>query len=176
MELKDIIAGMEGHATFSQTVLEELRRLTEEKCLEFGVEKQEWELHPYVQPGKRTFFSIEDKKGKRAIIGMILVPNPKRMHSDKAWNRIEEPLRDKLSNFERNGLAGETIKCILVQIWETQRRIVLVPLKELNRVREFRDSGDFHIKEESGEFFLQTPRWDENIRLKDRLDDLFNYL
>jgi hypothetical protein len=40
------------------------------------------ELNSFVGPRRRTFFGIDDKKNKRAILGMVLVPNPTREYSD----------------------------------------------------------------------------------------------
>jgi len=177
MELRDAIASMKGPPTFYEKVLEELKRLSEARGLEFLSEgKEEWGLHSLVRPGKRTFFCIEDKERKRAILVLILVPDPKRIHSETAWNRIEEPLRVKLSNFERNGYEGGTIKCVLAQVWETEKRIILLPLKELSCLKKFRDTGDFHVKKDGGVFVLQTPRWEDNVKLRDGLEDLLRLL
>ncbi len=51
---------------------------------------------------------------------------------------------------------------------------VLIPLNEAKKIKGFRESGDFHVKKEAGQFFLVTPRWDDNIRLKDNLDHLLH--
>jgi hypothetical protein len=50
----------------------------------------------------------------------------------------------------------------------------LIPLNEAKKIKGFRESGDFHVKKEAGQFFLVTPRWDDNIRLKDNLDHLLH--
>ena len=128
-----------------------------------------------MQPRKRTLFWIEDKTKRRALIGVILVPEPKREYADRAWNRITD-LRNKLLNFERDGYSGGTIACVILQVWEEDEEVVLIPLKELTRVKEFRDKGSFHVKKDAGEFFLVTPRWDDNIKLRNGLEDIFTLL
>jgi hypothetical protein len=166
-----------GGDHFYNKVLVELKKLTEARDLEFISDaNEEWQLSSYVQPGRRTFCEVEDARAHRAVLGMLLVPNPTREFSDQAWNRIEEPLREKLLNFERNGQGELSITCTILQVWETDERVVLIPLKDLNRLKRFRATGDFKVKRASGEFVLETPRWDDNIRLHDRLVDIFALL
>ena len=168
-ELRDILAEVRGPEPFHGKVLCQLKELAEARGCEFVEGKEEWGLTSFVRPRKRTFFGIEDKTKGRAILGVILVPTPKREHSDQAWNRIEPPLRDKLLSFE----TGSMITCLFLQVWEAERRVVLIPLNELKKLKGFRDTGDFNIKKRDGrEFFLVTPRWEDNIKLKDSLDGL----
>lgn len=108
-----------------------------------------------------------------AILAVVLVPKPEREHSYTAWNRLEAPLREKLLGFERNGYSEGAISCQIVQVWETDKRVILVPLKLLDSLKGFRDKGNFTIKKDSEGYTLVTPRWEENIKLKDRLEDLF---
>lgn len=172
MELKDILDEIVAPPTFYGKVLEQIKKLSADRGLEFVAEaKEEWELKTFVQPRRRTFFGIEDKGKNRAILGMVLVPDPAREYSDLAWNRIEEPLRNKLSSFEKNGYEGTVFVCVLMQVWEADKRTILVPLKELERVKRYRDTGDFRIKRDGGQFFLETPKWEDNIKLKDRLEE-----
>ena len=162
---------------YYRKVLEEIKRLSEERGLEFIYQAKEgWELSSFAQPRRRTFFGIDDKKNKRAILGMALVPEPTRKHSDLAWNRFEPPLREKLSKLQKTGHEGSAIACVLVQIWESDKRTIVIPLKELDRIKRFRDTGDFRVKKDSGEFVLETPRWEDNIRLKNRLEELFTFI
>ena len=129
-----------------------------------------------MRPRRRTFFGVDDKKNKRAILGMVLVPEPTREYSNLAWNRFELLLREKLAKLVKNGHEGSAISCVLVQIWEAEKRAVVIPLKDLNRVKSFRDTGDFRVKKDSGEFVLETPKWEDNIRLKNRLEELLTFI
>ncbi|WHZ23158.1 MAG: hypothetical protein OJF47_002270 [Nitrospira sp.] len=177
MDLGEVLSSLEPTDHYYGKVLEEIKRLSEERGVEFVSQAKEgWELANFVRPRKRTFFGIEDKKNKRAIVGMLLVPEPTREHSNLAWNRFEPPLREKLAKLEKNGHEGSAISCVLVQIWETEKRAIVIPLKDLDRVKSFRDTGDFRVKKDSGEFVLETPRWEDNIKLKSRLAELFAFI
>ena len=171
-DLRDILAEMRGPESFAGKVLAQLKELAEVRGCEFAEKKEEWELTSFVGPGKRTFFGIEDKTKGKAILGVIVVPDPKREQSDSAWNRIEAQLRDKLSSLE----SGSMITCLFLQVWEEDKRVVLIPLNELKRLKGFRDTGDFHVKRDGGEFFLVTPRWDDPIKLKTGVEQLFTLL
>ncbi|MER3425243.1 MAG: hypothetical protein C4293_20470 [Nitrospiraceae bacterium] len=107
---------------------------------------------------------------------MILVPNPERKHSDRAWNRIEDSLKERLSRLERNGHSGTKVSCIFLQAWEEEKLTILIPFRDLLRLKTFRDSGDFTVRREGLQFFLITPTWEENIKLKSRLEDIFSLL
>lgn len=162
---------------YYKKILDLIKRLSEERGLEFVSQAKEgWELNSFVRPRRRTFFGIDDRKSKRAILGMVLVPEPTREYSNLAWNRFEPPLREKLAKLEKNGHEGSAIACVLVQIWESDKRTIVIPLKELDRIKRFRDTGDFRVKKDSGEFVLETPRWEENIRLKNRVEELFTFI
>jgi hypothetical protein len=177
MELREVLSSLDPEDQYYRKVLEEIKKLSEERGLEFVFQAKEgWELNSFVQPRKRTFFGIDDKKNKRAILGMILVPEPNRAYSDQAWNRIEPPLREKLSRLEKAGHDGSAITCVLVQVWESDKRTIVIPLKELDRIKRFRDTGDFRVKKDGGEFLLETPRWEDNIRLKNRLEELVTFI
>jgi len=162
---------------YYRNVLGEIKKLSEERGLEFVSQaKDGWDLNSFVQPRKRIFFGIADKGNKRAILGMVFVPDPKREYSDQAWNRFEPPLRERLSRLEKMGHDGSAITCVLVQVWESAKRTIVIPLKELDRVKRFRDTGDFRVKKDSGEFVLETQRWEDIIRLKNRLEELFTFI
>ncbi len=177
MDLGEALSSLDPGDHYYRKVLEEIKRLSEERGLEFVSQAKEgWELTSFVRPRRRTFFGIDDKKNKRAIVGMVLVPEPTREHSNLAWNRFESPLREKLARFQRNGHEGSAISCVLVQIWESDKRAIVIPLKELEGVKSFRDTGDFRVKKDSGEYVLETPRWDDNIRLKNRLEEIFTFI
>lgn len=107
---------------------------------------------------------------------MVFVPDPSREHSDQAWNRIEPPLREKLLRLEKVGHEGSVISCVLLQVWESDKWTIIIPLKELLRLKTFRDTGDFRMKKDSGDFVLKTPRWEDNIRLKNRWEELFTLI
>jgi hypothetical protein len=177
MELRDVLSILTPEDQYYRKVLEEIKKQSEERGLEFiSQAKEGWELSSFAQPRRRTFFGIDDKKSKRAILGMILVPDPKREYSDQAWNRFEPLLREKLARLEKTGHDGSAITCVLVQVWESDKRTIVIPLKELDRVKRFRDTGGFRVKKDSGEFVLETPRWEDNIRLKSRLEGLFTFI
>ena len=177
MELEEVLSSLAPEDQYYRKVLEKIKKLSEERGLEFVSQAKEgWELTAFVRPRRRTFFGIDDKKNKRAILGMVLVPEPTREYVDQAWNRFERPLREKLSKLEKAGHEGSAISCVLVQVWESDKRTILIPLKELDRIKGFRDTGDFKVKKDSGEFLLETPRWDDNIRLKNRLEELFTFI
>ena len=177
MGLGEVLSSLDPEDQYYKKILEQIKRLSEERGLEFiSQAKEGWELSNFVQPRRRTFFGIDDKKNKRAILGMVLVPEPAREHSNLAWNRFEPTLREKLAKLEKNGHEGSAISCVLVQIWESDKRAIVIPLKELNRIKIFRDKGDFRVKKDSGEFVLETPRWEDNIRLKNRLEELFTFI
>jgi hypothetical protein len=177
MELGEVLSSLGPEDKYYRKVLEEIKKLSEERGLDFVSQAKEgWELNSFVRPRRRTFFGIDDKKNKRTILGMVLVPEPKREYSDQAWNRVEPPLREKLSKFENTGYEGSAISCVLVQVWESDKRTIVIPLKELDRIKRFRETGDFRVKKDSGEFVLETPRWEDNVRLKNRLEELFTFI
>ena len=171
-DLRDILAEMREPEPYHGKVLVQLKEIAEGRGCEFAEGKEEWELTSFVRPGKRTFFGIEDKTKGKSILGVIVVPDPKREYSDRAWNRIEAPLRHKLLSFE----IGLMISCLFLQIWEEDKRVVLIPLNELKKLKGFRDTGNFNVKRDGREFFLVTPRWEDNIKLKDSLDGLFDLI
>jgi hypothetical protein len=129
-----------------------------------------------VRPRRRTFFGIDDKKNKRAILGMVLDPNPTREYSDQAWNRIGPPLREKLTSLRIRGMKVFTISCVFVQVLDSGKRIIVIPLKELGCSMRFSDTGDFRVKKDGGDFVLETPRLKDNVRLKNRLEELFTFI
>jgi len=177
MELGEVLSMLIPENYYYRKVFAEIKKLSEERGLEFVSQAKEgWELNSFVRPRKRTFFGVDDKKNNRAILGVVLVPEPAREYSNLAWNRFEPPLREKLAKFEKNGHEGSVISCVLVQILEAEKRTIVIPLKDLDRVKRFRDTGDFRVKKDSGEFVLETQRWEDNIRLKNRLEELFTFI
>ncbi len=62
-------------------------------------------------------------------------------------------------------IAGKKVAFLLLQIWEEERVPVLIPLKELFKLKVFKDKGNFTPKKEGREFFLVTPRGDSPILL-----------
>ena len=110
------------------------------------------------------------------VLGIIFVPEPERKHSDVAWNRIDERLRSKLRDLESRGWREKRISLTLIQVWENERRIVLLPLKTLQKVSAFTKTGDFRVKQDGAMFFLPTPRGEEPIYLSTSLSDLFHSL
>jgi hypothetical protein len=172
--LKDILGPKGEEEPYYSKILGELTRRSREAGFEFLSEaKEDWEVSIFVRPGRRIFFGVEEKTKNHAILGIIVVPDPKREYSDLAWNRIEKPLKEKLLNFETNGHKGEKLSCVFLQVWEANKRCILIPYKQLTRVKRFGDTGDFRVKRDGAEFFLETPRGEDNIKLSSHLDDLF---
>jgi hypothetical protein len=77
---------------------------------------------------------------------------------------------------ERAGHEGQRISVVIVSLWERERATVLIPRKLLERLNRYRNTGDFRVKKDCGEFVLETPRDEENYKLKDRLEDIFQYI
>ena len=127
-----------------------------------------------IQPGVRHSFGIEGDLSM--LVGFIIVPDPKREHSEKAWNRFDQNLRERFAKAEQDGYQGKSLSFVIIQIWEGEKCCVLIPCKELNRIRKFRETGDFTVLKDCGEFFLQMPRDEPNIRLTHRLEKIFEFL
>lgn len=147
-------------------VLPELKKLAEERNLVFKPSPKpgfEWLLDIEASPGKRSFYSIEGTQS--GVVGMVSVPALDREHSSKAWNRIEPAQRYNLQRLEWNGYEGKKVSFALLQIWEDERVSVLIPLRELFKLKVFKDKGNFTVKKEGREFFLVTPRGDSPIAL-----------
>ena len=158
-------------------VLPELKKLAEERGLVFEPSPKpgfEWLLDIVASPGKRSFFSIEGNDA--GVVGMVSVPALDREHSSKAWNRIEPPQRYNLQRLEWNGYGGKKVAFTLLQIWEDERASVLIPLRELFKLKVFKDKGNFTVKKEGREFFLVTPRGDSPISLATGTEAVFSLL
>jgi hypothetical protein len=108
---------------------------------------------------------------------MIVVPEPERDYSDRAWNRFPPPLRRKIEDLERDGYEGKRLSVVIIQVWERERATVLVP-KELQNTKAYRDTGNFSILKNCGEFELQTVKrnGEAEIKLRDRLEELLRLL
>ena len=111
-----------------------------------------------------------------AIVGMIVVPEPNRKHFNEAWNRFDPPLPSRLSQIERDGHDGKRLAVVTIQVWERERATVLIPIKDLERTKKYRDTGNFKVLKDCGEFRLQTARSESEVKLKDRLEQLVTLL
>ena len=157
--------------------LPELKKRTEERSLIFAPSPKpgfEWLLDIEARPGKRSFFSIEGATS--GVVGMVSVPDIEREHSSQAWNRIKPPQTYKLQRLEWNGYEGKKVAFALFQIWEDERASVLIPLRELFKLKVFKDKGNFTVKKEGREFFLVTPRGDSPITLRTGTEAVFSLL
>jgi hypothetical protein len=165
---------------FYNQVLPELRKKTEERGHRFcsqgtpGTSMSELLDELSVQPGVRFPFGIEANLS--VLVGFIIIPDENRIHSEIAWNRFDQNLRERIARAERRGSQDKSLSCVIIQIWERERNCVLIPFKELDGILSFRRTGDFRVLKDCGEFFLKTPRDEPNIRLKDRLDHIFEFL
>ncbi len=127
-----------------------------------------------VQPGVRHPFGIEGDLS--VLVGFIVIPAPERKHSDKAWNRFDQDLRKRITKAEQEGYQGKSLSFVIIQIWEGEKRCVLIPFKELDTIPNFRETGNFTVLKDCSEFFLQKPSYEPRIRLKDRLEQIFEFL
>ncbi len=127
-----------------------------------------------IQPGVRHSFGIEGDLS--VLVGFIVIPDPKRKYSDKAWNRFDQNLRERIAKAERKGHEDKPLSYIIIQIWEREKRCVLIPFKELDKIPKFRETGNFTVLKDCDEFFLQMSRDESNTRLKDRLEQIFEFL
>jgi hypothetical protein len=162
---------------FYESIIERLQALTKDNGLIFHHESAprfEWMQILLVNPGVRRRFAIEGEHS--AIVGMIVVPKPGRKHSNEAWNRFDPPLPSRLSKIEREGHDGKRLVVVTVQIWERERTSVLIPVKDLERTRKYRETGNFKVLKDCGRFRLQTANFESEVRLKDRLDQLLTFL
>lgn len=161
-------------------VFRELREKTEEREYIFhskgtpGTPMSELVDELSVQPGVRHSFGIEGNRS--VLVGFIIIPDPKRKHSDKAWNRFDQDLRERIAKAEQEGYQGKSLSFVIIQIWEEEKRCVLISFKELDRILAFRQTGDFTVLKDCGEFFLQKLSYEPKIRLKDRLEQIFEFL
>ena len=108
--------------SYYDSVLPELKKLAGERGLVFEPSPKptfEWLLDIEVNPGKRSFFSIEGTES--GVVGMVVVPAVGREHSTVAWNRIEQPQKYNLQRLEWNGYGGKRVAFALLQIWEEER-------------------------------------------------------
>jgi hypothetical protein len=122
---------------------------------------------------KRVYFLIEDVKS--AILGFFTRPKPTREYDDRAFNCISKA--DRINLKQHHGVIDEnkTIKGIVLQIWENNR-VVIIPVDELEKLATFKRKGNFNIKKDGSYFVLVTPSGDDNIRLKEGIDKILDYL
>lgn len=163
--------------SYYEGVLPELKKLAEERNCIFAPSPKpgfEWLLDIEASPGKRSFFSIECTDS--GVVGMVSVPALDREHSSIAWNRIEPPKTYKLQRLEWNGYGGKKVVFALLQIWEDECASALIPLRELFKLKVFKDKGNFTVKKDGREFFLVTPRGDSPITLRTGTESVFSLL
>jgi hypothetical protein len=127
-----------------------------------------------VRPRVRHPFGIESDLSM--LVGFILIPGPERNLSDRAWNRFDQDLCKRIAKAEQDGCQGKSLSFVIIQIWEREKRCVLIPFKELDTIPNFREKGNFTVLKDCGEFFLQKPWYEPKIRLKDRLEQIFEFL
>jgi hypothetical protein len=162
---------------YYDSVLGQLKKLAEIRGLVFEPSPKagfEWLLEVGVNPGKRTFFSMEGTGS--GVVGMVVVPDIDREHSNRAWNRIEPPQRYKLQQLEWNGYEGKRVAFTLLQVWEDERASVLIPLGDLFKLKVFKGKGNFTVKKEGKRFSLITPRWDSPMELKTGTETVLSLL
>ena len=168
---------MSGTLSYYESVFPELKRFSEERGLDFTPSPKpgfEWLLTIEVNPGKRSFFSIEGADS--GVIGLVVVPASGREHSSRAWNRISPPQAYKLQCLEWNGYQGKKVAFTLLQVWEDEFASVLIPLKELFKLKVFKDKGNFTVNKDGREFHLVTPRGDSPIMLRTGIEKVFTLL
>jgi hypothetical protein len=127
-----------------------------------------------VQHRVRHPFGIESDLSM--LVGFILIPKPERNLSDRALNRFDQDLRKRITKAEQEGYQGKSLSFVIIQIWEGEKRCVLIPFKELDTIPNFRETGNFTVLKDCSEFFLQKPSYEPRIRLKDRLEQIFEFL
>jgi len=76
-----------------------------------------------IQPGVRHSFGIEGDLSM--LVGFIIVPDPKREHSEKAWNRFDQNLRERFAKAEQDGYQGKSLSFVIIQIWEGENVVYL---------------------------------------------------
>jgi hypothetical protein len=161
-------------------VFRELRGKTEERGCIFhskgtpGTRMSELLDALSVRPGVRHPFGIEGDLSM--LVGVIVTPKPRRKYSDRAWNRFDKKLRDRIAKAEREGYQDKSLSFVIIQIWERETCCVLIPFRELDEILGFRKTGDFIVLKDCGEFFLKKPSYEPKIRLKDRLEQIFEFL
>ena len=70
MDIGDVLSSLDSKDQYYRKVIEEIKKLSERRELEFVSQAKEvWDLNSFIQPSRRTFFGIDDKKNKRAILG-----------------------------------------------------------------------------------------------------------
>lgn len=129
-----------------------------------------------VQPRVRSPFGIENDHS--VLVGIIVIPKPERKHFGRAWNRFEPPMREKLKRAEQQGFKGKPLSFVVIQVWERERSCVLIPYKDLVSIPKFRETGNFTVLKDDGGggYFLQKPRHEPKIRLKEHLEQIFDFL
>ena len=160
---------------YYEQILDRLKSEAERREFKFLPEAPSelaWMIEVFqVRPRNRAWYGVESNLA--VVLGVIFVPEPERKHHDVAWNRIDEPLRSKLRDLERHGWRDKRASLTLLQVWENERRIVLIPLNSLQKVSGFTKTGDFRVKQDGAMFYLPTPRGEDPIYLSTSLSDLF---
>ena len=163
---------------YYEQILERLKSEAEKRDLNFLPEAPSelaWIVEVLgVRPRNRTWYGVEGNMAM--VLGVIFVPEPERKHNDVAWNRIDEPLRSKLRDLENHGWRDKRISLTLIQVWDNERRIVLIPLNTLQKVSAFTKMGDFRVKQDGAMYYLPMPRGEDPIYLSTSLSDLFRSL
>ena len=163
---------------FYRTVVERLEPLAKKARLELHLDVAsshfDWMKPLLINPGVKQSFYLEGDKS--AMVGMIVVPDPERKQSNKAWNRFDAPLPTHIEKLELDGYEGKRIAVVVIQVWERLRATVLIPARELRRTKTYRDTGTFTVVNNGGEFRIQTVRYEPEIKLKDKLEYLSSFL
>ena len=163
---------------FYMTVVERLEQVANKASLDLHIAGEssrfDWMKLLLVNPRVKSRFSVEGETS--AIVGMIVVPDPERAHVNEGWNSFDPPDRSTIENLERDGYKGKKVAVVVIQVWERLHATVLIPAKQLRQTKRYRDTGNFRILNNGGEFRLQAARYEPEIRLKDRLQDLLTFL
>jgi hypothetical protein len=178
MSLEDVLADLSMRQKYYETVLRKLKKMAEERGYQFCSEaRSEWHLDTLAQPGRHVFYGVETDHS--SVLGFVMVPEPGRGHSDRAWNRFNANTRGwkVLEQLNDRGWEGKRVAVVFVQVWEDEREEVLIPLKILKRLPGFNRTGDFTVKRVAiGQYAIVTPSWDDEVFLQVKLEHLFTFL
>jgi hypothetical protein len=163
---------------FYRTVVERLAQLAKKARFDVRIAGEssgsDWMKVLVVNPAVRLVFSVEGETS--GIVGMIVVPELEKEHINIARNRFNPPLPSNIEILEREGYDGKKLAVVVIQIWERVHATVLIPAKQLRNTKTYRDTGNFRVINNGGEFRLQAARYEPEIRLKDRLQDLLAFM
>lgn len=101
----------------------------------------------------RAFFIIyRDPRNEpsNVSIGVVLQAGKNRKYDDRAWNRIEESLKNQLVERQHQGY-----NCFVLQVWQNLGWYVVIPFNRLLENQRFVRKGDFTVKREGANFKLQ---------------------